>query len=370
MTTFTANSTNVLTLLHLPAIMVVLFITFIVSGCKDDNLVGVNESNPPLITETDPLSNATRGSLSREISATFNEAMTSSTINAVSFTLTNASGTPVSGVVSYTASSLTAAFKSNDQLAFNTTYTATITTAAENEKGYALEDDHVWSFTTAEPSTQEEVVLGSAANFAILSHSAISNIPTSEITGDVGVSPGVRSEISGLTDQEVIGTIFASDDSETADEMLIKAKEDARIAFVDARGSVRGTPVSISGNLNGLTLVPGLYESGSSIEISPGGFLYLDAGGDKDAAFIIRSETSVTTESTSEVILQGGAQSENIYWVAGSTITLGTNSKMKGNLLSGTSITLLTGARLDGRAIIQGTEAGQIILDANTIVRP
>ncbi|MEX2640878.1 MAG: ice-binding family protein [Balneolales bacterium] len=350
--------------------MAVLFMIIFVAGCKDDHLSGGNDLDPPFVTETDPADHATRGSLSQEVTATFNEAMAPSTISTSSFTLSNTGGSQVAGVVSYSASNLTAAFKANEQLAFNTTYTATITTVAENVAGNALENNHVWSFTTAEPSVQEAVVLGSAAHFAVLSHSAITSIPTSAITGDVGISPGIRTEISGLTDQEVTGTIIASDDSDMAAEMLIEAKEDARVAFVDAQQAVRGTPVSVSGNLNGLTLVPGLYESGSSIEISPGGFLYLDAGGDENAVFIIRSETSITTESTSEVVLQGSARAENIYWVAGSTITLGTNSKMKGTLLSGTSITLLTGARLDGRALIQGPEAGQIVLDANVIVLP
>jgi hypothetical protein len=152
--------------------------------------------------------------------------------------------------------------------------------------------------------------------------------------------------------------------------MLIAAKTDAQIAFDNARAAVRGTPTPVSGNINGLTLVPGLYESGSSIEISPSGFLYLDAGGDVNAVFIIRSATSITTSATSEVVLTGGAQAANIYWTAGSAITLGTNSKMKGTLIAGTSISLLTGARLDGRALIQGAAAGQVSLDQGTIVRP
>jgi hypothetical protein len=152
--------------------------------------------------------------------------------------------------------------------------------------------------------------------------------------------------------------------------MLIAAKTDAQIAFTNANNAVRGTPTSISGNLNGLTLVSGLYESGTSIQISPGGILYLDAGGNVNAVFVIRSATSITTESTSQVVLLGGAQAKNIYWTAGSTITLGTNSNMQGTLIAGTSISLLTGARLDGRALIQGAAAGQVSLDQSTIIKP
>lgn len=217
---------------------------------------------------------------------------------------------------------------------------------------------------------QATVVLGTSSDYAILSNSAITNIPSSAITGDVGISPGVRSDITGLTVPEVTGTIYASDDSLAVANMLTAAKTAALNAYNDAVNAGRGTPTSISGNLNGLTLAPGLYESGTSIEISPGGILYLDALGDADAVFVFRSATSITTESTSSVVLAGGAQAKNVFWAAGSAITLGTNSSMKGTMIASTSISCLTGARIDGRALIQGAAAGQVSLDHATIVKP
>lgn len=228
----------------------------------------------------------------------------------------------------------------------------------------------VANFFAVSTVEQEAVPLGTASDFAILSSSDITNIPTSSITGDVGISPGVRSSISGLTLPEVTGTIYAADDADPVPANLIAAKNDAEAAYLNAVDATRGTPTPASGNLNGLTLTPGLYESGSSMEISPGGFLYLDAQGDADAVFVFRSATSITTEATSEVVLTNGALAGNVYWVAGSAITLGTNCKMKGNLIASTSISLLTGARLDGRALIQGAAAGQISLDQSVIVIP
>ena len=214
------------------------------------------------------------------------------------------------------------------------------------------------------------VNLGTAARFAILSNSAITNIPTSAITGDVGLSPGVRSSIAGLTIPEVNGTIFTANDAVPVPAMLIAAKHDAEVAYLDVVAAVRGTPAPISGNINGLTLVPGLYESGTSIELSPGGILYLDAKGDANGVFVIRSATSITTSATSEVVLTNGAKAANVFWSAGSSVTLGTNSKMKGTIIACTSISLLTGARLDGRALIQGAAAGQVSLDQCIIVKP
>ncbi len=191
--------------------------------------------------------------------------------------------------------------------------------------------------------------------------------------------PDTGANISGfsnpLTCSEVTGRVYTVDETGPACSLvnptiLANAKNDAEVAFFNARSAVRGTPQSISGDLNGLTLYPGLYESGSSLEISAGGSLYLDAQGHTGAVFIIRSETSITTESASEVVLANGAQAANVYWTAGSTVTLGTDSIIKGTFIAGTSISLLTGANLEGRALNQGAAAEAITLDAAVITVP
>ncbi|MBT1072404.1 Ig-like domain-containing protein [Pelotalea chapellei] len=329
----------------------------------------------PTVISTIPADNANDVVIGTNVAATFSKEMDVASITNQTFILKQGLN-PVAGAVTYEGT--TATFNPNSDLTAGTVYTATIAGGVNGVKdlaGNALASDKVWSFTTAVgfPAGQAIVPLGTAARFAILSNSAITNIPTSAIVGDVGVSPGVRSTIAGLTAPEVtLGAIYAADDIAPpgVPAMLIAAKNDAEIAFLNANAAVRGTPTPLSGNINGLTLVPGLYESGSSIEISPAGILYLDAGGNANAIFIIRSATSITTSATSEVRLTGNAQAANIYWTAGSAITLGTNSKMKGNLLAGTSISLLTGSRLDGRALIQGAAAGQVSLDKCTIVKP
>ncbi len=239
---------------------------------------------------------------------------------------------------------------------------------------------------------QSTPVLGTStlSTFVILSDQAITDVPDSAITGDVGIYPGARSSMTGGLetpgDPQINGTgginaggayaSYASDDLGTVNggttiaDMLIAAKAAALTAYNDANATSRGTATSISGDLNGLTLAPGLYESLTSIQISPGGFLYLDGMGVVNATFIIRSSTSITTESTSNVVLTGGTLAKNVFWVAGSAITLGTNSFMSGTLIASTSISLLTGARLDGRALIQGSQAGQVSLDRNIVVKP
>ncbi|HEY5960480.1 MAG TPA: ice-binding family protein [Polyangiaceae bacterium] len=226
---------------------------------------------------------------------------------------------------------------------------------------------------------QLPVPLGAASPFAILASAAITNIATSAIVGDVGLTPDAGANISGfsapLTCPEVTGTIYTVDLTgpacAVADPVrLVNAKTDAGIAFTNARAVVRGTPQAISGDLNGLTLYPGLYESGSSLEISPAGMLYLDAQGDGNAIFVIRSATSITTGATSQVVLTNAAKANNVFWTAGSAVTVGTNSIMKGTLIAGTAVSILTGATLEGRALNQGTAAAAITLDSCNITVP
>ena len=60
--------------------------------------------------------------------------------------------------------------------------------------------------------------------------------------------------------------------------------------------------------------------------------------------------STLTTTASRQVILSGGAQAANIFWQVGSSATLGTNSVFKGTIMADQSVTLNTGATLDGRA--------------------
>jgi hypothetical protein len=114
-----------------------------------------------------------------------------------------------------------------------------------------------------------------------------------------------------------------------------------------------------------MTLVPGLYQSTSSLEISAGD-LTLDALGDSTAAFLFQMASTFTMTSGRRVILTGGAKAENIVWQVGSSATLGTNSVFKGNILAMASITVTSGASVEGRLLAR---TGAVTLDNNVIVR-
>jgi len=204
---------------------------------------------------------------------------------------------------------------------------------------------------------QAPVALGSAANFVVLAGSTVTNTDATTVTGDLGVSPGTAA--TGFPPGIVNGTIHAGD------APAAQAQVDLTTAFNDAAGRTVGA-VTVAGNLGGQTLTPGLYKSTSSLEISSGD-LTLDAQGDANAVFIFQMASTLTTTAGRQVILSGGAKAANVVWQVGSSATLGTTSVFKGNILAAQSITLTTGATLDGRALAR---IGAVTLDTNTITAP
>lgn len=342
------------------------------------------DSTSPSVTLVNPVDGADNICINKTVNATFSEPMDPLSLTSTTLTLTPSSsqGNPVSALVTYDALSRIASINPTANLNASTAYTVTVlsgVTGVQDLSGNGMLADKVWGFTTGTGECQSPVALGAASNFAILASAAITNIPSSLITGDVGLTPDTGANITGfsspLSCPEVVGRIYAVDSSGPAcawvdAALLSNAKTDALAAFANATSATRGTPTPISTNLAGLTFYPGLYESLTSLDLSAGGSLTLDAQGDPNAIFVIRSATAINTLPTSQVILSGGAKAHNVFWSAGSAITLGVNSVMKGSMLASTAITLETGAQLEGRALNQGAAAAAITCDACTITLP
>ena len=328
------------------------------AGCSssDKNPSGPGGDNiAPTVSSTNPANGATGVAV---ITASLSEAMKASTITTTTFTLAGPGATPVAGTVTYNSSTGIARFTPTSALAASTTYTATITTGVTDVAGNALSVNYVWTFTTsATSSIQGSVALGGAGAFAILAGSTVTSTGATALTGDLGVSPGTA--VTGLPPGTLTGTIHAGDATSAV------GMTDLTTAYNDAAGRTL-EPVTVAGNLGGLTLPPGLYKSTSSLSISSGD-LTLDAQGDANAVFIFQMASTLTTTSGRSVILSGGAKSTNVFWQVGSSATLGTTSTFKGTIMANQSITLSTGAALNGRALAR---IGSVTLAANSVVTP
>ncbi len=147
--------------------------------------------------------------------------------------------------------------------------------------------------------------------------------------------------------------------------MAAQAAADLSAAYDDAAGRANA-PITLAGNIGGLTLPPGLYKSTSSLAISSGD-LTLDALGDTNAVFLFQMGSTLTTTAGRQVVLAGGAKAANVYWQVGSSATLGASSVFKGTIMAQVSITIQTDAILDGRALAR---TGAITLDSDTITSP
>ncbi|MDD2797305.1 MAG: ice-binding family protein [Bacteroidales bacterium] len=206
-------------------------------------------------------------------------------------------------------------------------------------------------------TTQSTIPLASTANFAILAGSSITSTGNTSITGDIGLSPG--SSMGGFPPGVLVGTLSINT------LIASQAKLDLTTAYNDAAGRTSTDIVTLSGNIGGLTLTPGLYKSTSSLAISSGDLTF-DAKGNSNAVFIIQIASTLTTTSDRKVILSGGALASNIFWQVGSSVTLGTTSVFKGTIMAMQSITFNTGATLNGRALAR---IGGITFAGNTVVK-
>jgi hypothetical protein len=317
---------------------------------------GSSTCGPPTVVSVAPPDLATGICPNTPVIATFSEAMIASTINTTTFTLT--AGTPpvgVAGVVAYNASNDTASFTPSSPLALNTLYTATITTGAQNLGGDPLASNYVWTFTTAAAACQATVPLGSACNFGVLGGSTVTNAGPSNVTGDVGVWAG--SAITGFPPGTITGTFYADD------AVAQTAQADLTTAYNFAAAAPGGAV--LRADIGGETLAPGVYKT-TSAQPSLGITGNLTLAGNGVYIFQIVS-TLITAATNSDVILSGGATSEDVFWQVGSSATLGTSTTFAGTIMAQASVSLDTGATLNGRALAR---TGAVTLLTNPVNVP
>jgi type VI secretion system secreted protein VgrG len=205
---------------------------------------------------------------------------------------------------------------------------------------------------TANAAGPAPVGLGTAAPFAVLAGTTVTNTGPTTITGDLGVSPG--SAITGLASISLTGA------THTNDAVAIGAQNDLATAYTVAAGL---PATATHGTLGGLTLTGGVYNAGGVV-LDLTGKLTLDGQNDPSSVWVFQATSSLVTASSSTVAFINGASPCNVFWQVTSSATLGSGSSFAGTILALTSITLNSGVTLNGRALARN---GEVTLISDTI---
>lgn len=217
------------------------------------------------------------------------------------------------------------------------------------------------------------VELGKAGDFVILAKSAISTTGATAITGDVGISPADATYITGFglkvppttysTSDLITGKVWASDYEVPSPDNLTAAVLDMEAAYTDAAGRSQPDYTELgAGNIDGLTLSPGLYKWGTGVTVAND----VTLEGSSTDVWILQIGQDLLLGNGAMVNLSGAAQPANVFWQVAGQATLGTTSSFQGILLSKTLIEFNTGATMTGRALAQTA----VTLDAAEITSP
>lgn len=219
----------------------------------------------------------------------------------------------------------------------------------------------------------EPVELGTAGNFVVLAKSGISNVPSSSVTGNLGVSPAAATFLTGFsltvngsgtfsTSAQVTGQLFASDYTSPTPTNLTTAVLNMETAYTDAAGRAPDSTELGEGNIGGYTLPPAVYKWGTGLLIPTN----LTLNGGENDVWIFQIAQGLTMSSATQIILTGGARAENIFWQVFGSVEIGTTSHFEGIILSQTSIAMNTGASINGRLMAQTA----VTLDSNQVTAP
>lgn len=199
--------------------------------------------------------------------------------------------------------------------------------------------------------------LGTAGNYAVIAGSTITNTGPTWITGKMALSPGtsVTAFPPGTSGPKDIGPSSGPANG-------------AKAALTNAYGIAAGeTPFnSLPTELGGRTLNRGTYRQGAS---GLTGTLKLDGQGSTNGVWIFQiASTLITGAATgARVVLINGAQPCDVFWQVASSATIGVSTVFVGNIMALASITMNTGATLNGRAMAQ---TGAVNLHTNRIIQP
>src|ERR1700728_4600274 len=207
----------------------------------------------------------------------------------------------------------------------------------------------------------EPVLLGTAANYAVLGGSDVTNTgPTLISGGDLGVSPGTS--VTGIT---------AADFLPPAREDLpdsAGAHADLSAAYTQAMNETPATPIPFDAIVGPATFTPGIYRASSSLLVN-GGPITLNGENQTDPVFVFQVPSALTVGSVraTDFVLINGASACEVFWQVGSSATIDTGSEFAGNIMASASISVLSAATVDGRLL---ASTGGVSLIDDTISAP
>lgn len=220
-------------------------------------------------------------------------------------------------------------------------------------------------FPASDPTAR--IDLGGAGHFVILSKSGITDVPTSDVTGNVGTSP-ITGAADHLSCAEVTGKIYSVNNagpppcSIKAPSKLTNAVGDMQTAYTDAAGRSATITELGGGNIGGLTLAPAVYSWSTDVNIPTD----VTLKGGSHAIWIFQISKNLIVSSGKAVVLRGHAQAQNIFWQVAGKVALGTTSHFEGIVLSKTLVAMKTGASINGRLLAQTA----VTLEMNKVTAP
>lgn len=344
-------------------------------GCRNigDLIDSQTDKDPPVagvprVDSVSPVDQSDGIMLKAAVTAGFSADMDAATITGETFSVSTG-GVKIDGTVAY--GNRVATFVPAETFLANTVYTATVTTGARSFEATAMAADKVWSFTTR--LGPADVEFGAAGNFVILSEAGIDSIPTSAITGDIGISPASSTYITHFSlmldsagefskSDQVTGNVYASNYASGTPALLTAAVNDMTLADVDASGRINPDFLNLeAGNIGGKTLVPGLYAWTTGVSIMTD--VTLDGGAND--VWIFQVPGVLYMGSGVKVLLTGGAQAKNIVWKVNSA-SLNSTAHLEGILMANTSISLASGSSINGRLFAHTA----VTLDACAVTEP
>ncbi len=195
--------------------------------------------------------------------------------------------------------------------------------------------------------------LGSAASFAVLGASRVTNTGPTIVSGNVGVSPG--NTVTGLS-----GSNFVLGERRVNDSLAQQAQKDITAAYANL--AARPCEWTLDGDLGGRTLAPGVYCLPRDTVLT--GALTLDANGNRDAVWIFQVESSLSTAPESTVQTINSGRDNKVFWRIGGPAAFGAASTFTGNVLARADITLDRNANVSGRLL---TQTGAVTLDDGAV---